>query len=91
MSKDFPMLAFGAYKNKLAGLPSFCRLVMFEVFEYCDYKTGVISIGTLDEVAHNDFYVTPSPGRKNEAINGDTIRNAFRTIKKSKPEHFKFH
>ena len=41
-------------------------------------------------IAHNDFHVAPSPGRKKEIINGDTLRNAFRTIKKAKPDHFKF-
>jgi hypothetical protein len=82
--------ALGAIKAHLTGLPSFCRLVIFELLSYCDYETGVISITTLDEVAHKDFYVSPSPGRKKEAITSDTLRNAFRTIKKFKPEDFLF-
>lgn len=73
----------------IKGLPGFCRLVIYELLEYCNYETGTISIGTLDEIAQA-FYVAPSPGRKKEIINGDTIRNAFRTIKKAKPDAFKF-
>lgn len=90
VNNDFPTQAFNAYKTKLAGLPSFCRLTMYELLEYCDYSSGIISINTLDEIAKNDFYVTPSPGRKKESISGDTLRNAFRTIKKICPAHFKF-
>ena len=86
---DFASEALSAIKSNLEGLPSFCRLVMYELLEYCDYKSGIISINTLDDVAH-DFRVAPSPGRKKEVINGDTLRNAFRTIKKAKPDHFKF-
>ena len=82
--------ALKALKTKLAGLPSFPRLLIYELaLDYCDYASGIISINTLDEVARN-FHVTPTPGRKKETINGDTIRNAFRTIKKAKPEYFRF-
>lgn len=81
---------FSEIKSHLFGLPSFCRLSIYELLEYCDYASGVISIGTLEEIVHNDFYVAPSPGRKKETINSDTIRNALRTIKKARPEHFKF-
>jgi hypothetical protein len=79
-----------AYKSKLNGLNSFCRLVMYEIFNYCNYETGVILLPSLEVLAENDFRVDPSPGRKRESINGDKLRNAFRTIKKAKPEHFKF-
>ncbi len=88
--KDFSKQALGAIKANLAELPSFCRLAIYELLSYCDYEKGIISISTLDEVAHNDFHVAPSPGRKKEAVTGDTLRNAFRTIKKFKPEHFIF-
>ena len=88
--RGFITEALGAYKANLAGLPSFCRLTMYSLMEYCDYSSGVITIGSLDDLARQDFYVAPSPGRKKEPINGDTLRNAFRTIKKAKPNHFIF-
>lgn len=87
---DFTTEAMNAIKSKLAGLPSFCRLTIYELLSYCDYESGIISISTLDEVARNDFQVVVSPGRKKEEINGDTLRNAFRTIKKAKPDQFIF-
>ena len=82
--------AVSLIKENLAGLPGFCRLAIYDLLEYCDYTTGIISISALDEVAVNDFYVTPSPGRKKEVVNSDTIRNAFRTIKKAKSDSFIF-
>ena len=88
--KDFISLAFRAYKENLNGLPSFCRLVMLEVFECCDYETGSISITSLDKLARENFYVEPARGRQKEEINGDTLRNALRTIKKAKSEYFQF-
>ena len=87
--KDFSREVLSALKINVTGLPSFCRLVIYELLEDCDYTSGTISVGTLDELAHS-FYVSPSPGRKKEIINGNTIRNAFRTIKKAKPDAFKF-
>lgn len=63
---------------------------MLELFSFCDYATGVISIDSLEELARDNFQVAPAPGRKKEEINGDTIRNAFRSIKKAKPEQFIF-
>ena len=87
---DFSVEALSRIKSNLAGLPSFCRLVIYDLLEYCDYQSGTISLDALDNVAHQDFYIHPMPGRKKENINGDTLRNAFRTIKKSKPDHFKF-
>ena len=63
---------------------------MLELFTHCDFATGIISIDTLDELARQYFQVAMAPGRKREEINGDTIRNAFRTIKKARPEHFIF-
>ena len=88
--RDFTTEALGAIKTNLAGLNSFCRLVMYEVLDYCDYSSGTISISSLDKLARDDFQVDPIRGRQKEVINGDTIRNAFRTIKKAKPDHFKF-
>ncbi len=88
---NFAMDSLKAVKFHLNGLPSFCRLVMYELLDYCDIKTGIISIGTLEDLAAKDFWVSSSPGRKKESINGDTLRNAFRTIKKAKPHQFKFH
>ena len=82
--------ALNAIKGSLAGLPSFSRLVIYELLHYCDYQTGIISINTLEEAVSNDFYVAPSNGRKKEVITADTLRNAFRTIKKAKPDHFIF-
>ena len=88
--RDFSQHAFSAYKENLAGLPSFCRLVMLEVFEYCEYQSGIISICSLEKLASDNFRVDPLRGRQKEIITSDTIRNAFRTIKKAKPDHFKF-
>jgi hypothetical protein len=88
--KDFSKEMLGAFKKQLAGLNSFSRLVMHELLPYCDYQTGTISIDALDVVARDNFYVAPSPGRKKEVVNGDTLRNAFRSIKKAKPDHFIF-
>ena len=90
MNNDFPTRAFIAYKKNLAGLPSFCRLVMLEVFEYCDHAAGTISIKSLDKLARDSFYVDSSRGRAKEDINGDTLRNAFRSIKKAKSDYFHF-
>lgn len=90
MQKDFIKEALQAVKSQLTGLPSFSRLVIYELMSSCDFELGTISISTLDELAHNDFHIIPAPGRKKEAINGDTLRNALRTIKKAKPHDFKF-
>lgn len=90
MNNDFYPLAFDAFKANIRGLSSFCRLTMLELLSYCDYTTGVISIDALDELARKDFQVAPAPGRKKEDIDGDTIRNAFRSIKKARPEQFIF-
>ena len=87
---DFTTEAMNAIKSNLAGLPSFCRLTIYDLLSYCDYALGIISISTLDEVARNDFQVMPSPGRKKEEINSETLRNAFRAIKKAKPDQFIF-
>ena len=88
--KDFTIEVLKVFKSHLTELPSFPRLVMYELLEYCDYASGTISINTLDELAHNDFRVAPSPGRKKEVINADTLRNALRTIKKAKSDDFIF-
>ena len=88
--RDFSKEAFGAYKKNLSGLPSFSRLVMLELFEYCDHAAGTISINSLDKLARDSFYVDPLRGRVQENITGDTIRNAFRSIKKAKPDYFQF-
>lgn len=88
--RDFSKEAFGAYKQNLAGLPSFCRLVMLEVFEYYDHENGSISINSLEKLALERFYVESVTGRQTENINGNNIRNAFRSIRKAKPDHFKF-
>lgn len=90
MSNDFSWLAINALKSNLSGLPSFCRLVMYELFPFCDYAAGKISIGTLDDLARTDFYVDSLRGREKEYIAGDAIRNAFRSIKKCKPDYFIF-
>ena len=81
---------FSTYKKNLIGLPSFCRLVMLEVFEYYDHGTGSISINSLDNLAIERFTVDSVSGRQKENITGSNIRNAFRTIKKAKPDHFIF-
>ena len=87
---NFTTEALKELKHRLSDLPSFCRLVMYEALEYCDYSSGTIFMGVLDEVARNDFCVRSAPGRKKELVNADTLRNAFRSIKKQKSEHFKF-
>ena len=88
--KDFSTLVFSSYKKNLIGLPSFCRLVMLEVFEYCDLTKGTILISSLDKLARDHFQVDSVRGRQKEEINGDTLRNALRTIKKAKSDHFQF-
>ena len=88
--KDLPALVFSTYKKKLAGLPSFCRLVLLEAFEYCDHAAGTIMINSLDKFAREHFRVDPARGRQPEDITGDSIRNAFRTIKKFKSDYFQF-
>jgi hypothetical protein len=88
--RNFYQEALSEVKLHMTGLPGFCRLAIYDLLKYCDYKTGVISIKTLEEVASNDFYVAPCSGRKKEAITADKLRNAFRTIKNAKPDHFKF-
>lgn len=87
---DFQKQALSALKANMAGLPSFCRLVMYEIFEYIDFSSSTISIISLEKLALDYLQVDPLRGRQKEIINGDTIRNAFRTIKKAKPDHFKF-
>jgi hypothetical protein len=87
---DFTQEALSAIKATLAGLPSFSRLAIYDLLPYCDFSTGIISIPSLDEVANTDFYVVPAPGRKKENIQSETLRNAFRTIKKSRPNDFIF-
>lgn len=79
-----------ALKRHLSGLPGFCRLVIYDLFEYCDFSTGIITLPALEVLAQNDFHVEPTSGRKKEIIDSDALRNAFRTIKKAKPDHFKF-
>ena len=90
VNKEFFTLAFSVYKKNILGLPSFVRLVMLEVYEYCDHSTGTISITSLENLARDNFHVDSLRGRMKEEINGDTIRNAFRSIKKAKPDHFQF-
>ena len=87
---DFPHKAIILYKKNISGLSGFCRLVMYELLEYINLESGTITINSLDKLSRDDFQVDPLRGRQKEVINGDTIRNAFRTIKKAKPDHFKF-
>lgn len=87
---DFTSHAFSLLKSHLIELPSFSRLVIYELLEYCDFVTGTISIDTLDEIARKDFKIAPCSGRRKEMINGETLRNALRTVKKAKSAHFKF-
>ena len=88
--RNFTKEAFSAYKQNLSGLPSFCRLVMLDAFEYCDHAAGTISINSLEKIAREHFRVDPARGRQPEDITGDSIRNAFRTIKKFKSDYFQF-
>lgn len=88
--RDFQKELLSAFKSNLYGLPSFCRLVMYELFEHTDFSSGKILVNSLDLFARTDFHVDPLRGRAKEEITGDTIRNAFRTIKKAKPDHFIF-
>ena len=87
---NFQKHALSAYKSNLAGLPSFCRLAMYELFEYVDFESGTVSINSLDLLARTDFHVDSLRGRAKEEITGDTIRNALRAIKKARPDHFIF-
>ena len=90
VSPDFSQKAILVYKKNLSGLSGFCRLVMYELFEYIDLKSGTIAINSLDILARTDFNVDSLRGRKKEDVTGDAIRNAFRSIKKAKQEHFIF-
>jgi hypothetical protein len=88
--EDFPFEALELITENLSGLPSFCRLVIYDLLKYCNYTLGTITLNSLSEVAKKDFFISSVPGRTKEEINGDTLRNAFRTIKKAKPDQFKF-
>ena len=90
VSPDFSQKAISLYKEKLFGLSGFCRLVMYDLFEYIDFESGTIAIDSLDILARTDFHVDSLRGRKKEDVTGDTIRNALRSIKKAKPDHFIF-
>ncbi|WP_019218347.1 hypothetical protein [Legionella tunisiensis] len=70
-------------------LPHFCRLLMHSLFKHCDFKTGRITNITMEQM-QRDLYVAPAPGRKRQKITSDTIRCAFRTIEKFKPDEFIF-
>ena len=87
---NFQKEVLSVFKSKLYGLPSFCRLVMHEIFEYTDFQSGTLSISSLDLLARTNFHVDPLRGRAKEEITGDTIRNALRAIKKARPDHFIF-
>lgn len=87
---DFDKEVLIEFKNRLAGLPSMCRLVIYELIPYCNFKTGTICLESLDDLAKKDFFVENAPGRKKELINNDILRNAFRTIKRAKPDQFIF-
>jgi hypothetical protein len=87
---NFTKQLFCTYKHSLSGLPSFCRLLMLEIFEYYDQSTDIITITSLDKLARDHFQVDAERGRQKENINGDTLRNAFRTIKKFKSDYFQF-
>jgi hypothetical protein len=90
VNDDLFTKVFSTYKRSLLGLPSFARLVMLEVYEYCDYEAGTITITSLEKLARDHFQVDSERGRQKENINGDTLRNAFRTIKKFKSDYFQF-
>ena len=90
VNNNFFKEAIGSLKINLAGLNSFSRLVMYELFDGCDYVTGTINLDSLSEIAEKYFFVNTLSGRKKEVITADTLRNAFRTIKKAKPDHFIF-
>ena len=87
---NFTKQLFCTYKQALSGLPSFCRLLMLEAFEYYDQSTDIITITSLDKLARDHFQVDAERGRQKENVNGDTLRNSFRTIKKFKSDYFKF-
>jgi hypothetical protein len=70
----FSTIAMKTFKSNLAGLNSFCRLVMYEVFSYCDYKTGFALLPSLHELAQTDFQVEAALGRKQEIINELNLR-----------------
>lgn len=91
MSEQYLFQKIQASVNeKLRGLPGFCRLVIFQSLQYYDIDTGKILLPSLEEFANKEFRVDTAPGRKKENINGDTLRNAIRTIKKSAHKDFKF-
>lgn len=87
---DFTFKAISEIRRRLNGLPSFCRLVIYECLEYCDIEKGLITLETLNLIASRDFFVERAPGRKREDVNENTLRNAFRTIKKFKGNDFIF-
>ena len=89
-SLDFSRKAIVLYKENLSGLSGFSRLVMYELFEHIDFESGTIAIDSLEILARTDFHVDSLRGRKKEDVTGDTIRNALRSIKRAKPDHFIF-
>jgi hypothetical protein len=85
------LTAYKMFRKNIKGLPTFCRVLMLELFEYIDLSKGKIILNkTLAQLALEDFFVEPAPGRKQEIITQNTIRNAFRTIKKFKGDFFHF-
>ncbi len=72
------------------GLPFFPQLLLLKSVEYLNPKEGVIKLPTLHELLTHDFYVERAPGRKRENITENSLRNAFRTIKKCRGDYFKF-
>lgn len=70
-------------------LPHLCRILMHSLFKHCDFQTGRISNITMEQM-QRDLYVAPASGRKRQKITADTIRGAFRTIQKFKPDDFVF-
>lgn len=87
---NFEDIVFRSIKEKINGLPSFCRLFLYESLEYCNFEEGKVELNSLYELAVKDFYVERAPGRQREIINENTLRNTIRTIKKFKGEFFKF-
>ena len=72
------------------GLPSLCRLFLYEAIEYCNFDAGVAILPSLHEIAVKDFNVERASGRKREEVNENTLRNVIRTIKKFRGDDFRF-
>jgi len=63
---DFTREMRGVVKVNLVDRPSFSRLVTYELLGFCNFQSVIILLLILNELAHNNFYVTSISKRKKE-------------------------